>query len=86
MQNSYHLDKLSVVTAKQSTSESKRSSKSHSDEHKRSARNCDYEKNEIAKHCWAADHNYSEIRRKMLIGKASYFLGRSKKPYVLKNS
>ena len=60
MQNSYHLDKLSVVTAKHSTSESKRSSKLHSDKHKRSARNCDYEKNEIAKHCWAADHNFSE--------------------------
>ena len=39
--------------------ESKRSLKSHSDEFKRSARNCDCEKNEIAKHCWEADHNLS---------------------------
>ena len=26
---------------------------------KTSARNCDCEKNEIAKHCWEADHNFS---------------------------
>ena len=37
--------------------ESKRSLKS--DEHKRSARNCDCDQNEIAKHCWEADHNFS---------------------------
>ena len=39
--------------------ESKWSLKSHSDEHKRSIRNCDCDKNEIAKHGWEADHNFS---------------------------
>ena len=39
--------------------ESKRSLRSRSDEHKRSVRNCDYDKNEIAKHCWEADHNFN---------------------------
>ena len=38
--------------------ESKRSLKSRSDENKRSVRNCDCDKNEIAKHCWEADHNF----------------------------
>ena len=36
--------------------ESKRSLKSPSDEHKISVRNCDYDKNETAKHCWKADN------------------------------
>ena len=39
--------------------ESKRSLKSRSNEQKRSARNCDCDKNEIAKHCWQAYHNFS---------------------------
>ena len=39
--------------------ESKRSLKSRSDEHKKSVRNCDCDKNEIAKHCWEADHNFN---------------------------
>ena len=39
--------------------ESKPSLKSRSDEHKRSVRKCDCDKNEIAKHCWEADHNFS---------------------------
>ena len=39
--------------------ESKQFLKSHSDEHKRSVRNCDCDKNEIAKHCREADHNFS---------------------------
>ena len=39
--------------------ESKRSLKSLLDEHKRSVRKCDCDKNEIAKHCWVADHSYS---------------------------
>ena len=39
--------------------ESKRSLKSRSDEHKRSVMNCDCEKNEIAKHCWEANHNFN---------------------------
>ena len=44
--------------------ESKRSLKSRSDEHKRSVRNCDYDKNEIDKHCWEADHNFSWDQKK----------------------
>ena len=32
---------------------------SRSDEHKRSVKNYDCEKNEIAKHGWEADHNFS---------------------------
>ena len=44
--------------------ESKRSLKSRSDEYKRSVRNCDFEKNEIAKYCWEADHNFSWDQKK----------------------
>ena len=39
--------------------ESKRSLKSCSGEQKKSVRNCDCVKNEIAKHCWEADHNFN---------------------------
>ena len=39
--------------------ESKRLLKSRSDEQKRSVRNCDCDKNETAKHCWEADHNFT---------------------------
>ena len=46
--------------------ESKRSLKSRSDEHKRSFRNCDCEKNEFAKHCWEADHNFSRDQKKVV--------------------
>ena len=46
--------------------ESKRSLKSRSDEHKRSVRNCDCDKNEIAKHCWEADHNFSWNQKKVI--------------------
>ena len=46
--------------------ESKRSLKSHSDEHKRSVRNCDCDKNEIAKHCWEADHNFNWDQKKVI--------------------
>ena len=45
--------------------ESKRSLKSRSDEHKRSVRNCDCDKNEIAKHCWEADQNFSWDQKKV---------------------
>ena len=45
--------------------ESKWSLKSHSDHHKRSARNCDYEKNEISKQCWEADHNFNWDQKKV---------------------
>ena len=46
--------------------ESKRSLKSSSNEHKRSARNCDYNKNEIAKHCWEADCNFNWDQKKAI--------------------
>ena len=50
--------------------ESKRSLKSLSEEHKRSVRNCNCDKNEIAKHCWEADHNFNWDQKNLLIGKA----------------
>ena len=46
--------------------ESKRSLKSRSDERKRSVRNCDCDKNETAKHCWEADHNFSWDQKKVV--------------------
>ena len=46
--------------------ESKRSTKPRSDKHKRSVRNCDYDKNEIAKHCWEADHNFNWDQKKVI--------------------
>ena len=46
--------------------ESKRSLKWRSDEHKRSIRSCECEKNEIAKHCWEADPNFSWDQKKFL--------------------
>ena len=46
--------------------ESERSLKSRSDKHKRSVRNCDCDKNEIAKHCWEADHNFSWDQKKVV--------------------
>ena len=46
--------------------ESKRSLKWRSDEHKRSVRNCDCDKNEIAQHCWEADHNFNWDQKKVI--------------------
>ena len=46
--------------------ESQQLLKSRSDEHKRSVRNCDCDKNEIAKHCWEADHNFSWYQKKVV--------------------
>ena len=46
--------------------ESKRSLKSRSDEHKRYVRNCDCGKNEIAKQCWEADHNFNWDQKKVI--------------------
>ena len=50
--------------------ESKRSLKSRSDEHKRSVRNCDCDKNEIVNTAGRQIITLTEIRRKLLIGKA----------------
>ena len=59
--------KLTVVTVKQSASVNlKWSSKMHSDEHKRSVRNCNCDKNEIAKHCREADHNFNWDQKKVI--------------------
>ena len=46
--------------------ESKRSLKSRSDEDKRYVRNYDCDKNEIAKHCWEADHNFNWDQKKVI--------------------
>ena len=46
--------------------ESKQSLKSRSDEHKRSVTNRDCVKNEIAKHCWEADHNFNWDQKKVI--------------------
>ena len=40
--------------------------KSRSDEHKRSVKYCDCDKNEIAKHCWETDHNFSWDQKKVV--------------------
>ena len=45
--------------------ESKRSLKSSLDEHKISVRNCDCD-NEIAKHCWEADHKFYDYQKKVI--------------------
>ena len=39
---------------------------SGSNEHKISVRNCDCDKNEIAKHCWEADHNFNLDHKKVI--------------------
>ena len=46
--------------------ESKRTLKSRSHEDKRYARNFNCEKNEITKHCWEADHNFSWDQKKVV--------------------
>ena len=50
--------------------ESKLSLKSRSDEDKRYVRNCNCDQNEIAKHCWEADHNLNWDQKTLLIRKA----------------
>ena len=63
--------------------ESKRSLKSRSDEHKRSVRNCDCDKNEIAKHCWEADHNFSWDQKKVVDRESRSIPMMIKKTYIL---
>ena len=46
--------------------ESKLSLKSRSDEQNKSVRNCNCGKNEIAKHFWEADHNFSWDQKKVI--------------------
>ena len=66
--------------------ESKRSLKSRSDEHKRSIKNCDCDKNEIAKLCWEADHNFN-WDQKQVIDRESRLIPRKIKEtiHALKN-
>ena len=67
--------------------ESKRSLKSCSDEHKRSVRNCDYDKNEIAKHCWEADHNFGWDQKKVVDRENRLFFKKMKETmHSLKNA
>ena len=33
---------------------------------KRFVRNCDFDKNEITKHCWEADHNFNWDQKKVI--------------------
>ena len=63
--------------------ESKRSLKSRSDEHKRSVRNCDCDKNEIAEHCWEADHNFNWDQKKVIDRESRLIPRKIKKPYIL---
>ena len=44
----------------------KRSLKSPSYEHKIFVKNWDFEKNEIVKHCWETDHNFSWNQKKVV--------------------
>ena len=46
--------------------ESKQSLKLRLDEQKRSVKNWNCEKNEIVKHCWEADHNFSWDQKKVV--------------------
>ena len=65
--------------------ESKRSLKSLSDTHKRSVRNWDCDKNETAKHCWEADHNFTWDQKNVVDRKSRLIprkIKRSKKPYI----
>ena len=66
---------------------SKRYLKSRSDEHKKSVRNCDCEKNEIAKHCWEADHNFSWDQKEVIDRESRLirnYQGKLRKLYILR--
>ena len=54
--------KLTVVTVKQSFLVNLNGLY----EHRRSVRNCDCNKNETAKHCWEADHNFNWDQKKVI--------------------
>ena len=60
--------------------------KSCSDEHKRSVRSCDCDRNEIVKHCWEIDHNFSWDQKKV-ISRESWLIPRKIKATIhsLKN-
>ena len=62
---------------------SKRSLKSRSDERKSSVRNCDFDKNEIPKHCWEAYHNFSWDQKKVVNRESRLIPRKIKEPYIL---
>ena len=67
-------------------SESKQPLKSRWGEQKRSVQNCDCKKNEIAKHCWEADHNFSWSQKKVLDTESKLIPGKIKETiHSLKN-
>ena len=67
-------------------SESKRSLKSRSDEHERSVRDCDIDKNEIAKHCCEANHNFNWDQKKVIDRESRLILRKIKETtHYLKN-
>ena len=59
-------DKNNIVYITEST----RSLKLRSDKHKKAVRNYNCEKNEIAKHCWEAGHNFRWDEKKVLDGES----------------
>ena len=66
--------------------ESKRSLKPYSDKHKRFVRNCDSDKNEIAKHCREADHNFNWDQKKVVDRESRLILRKIKETiHSLKN-
>ena len=64
-------------------SESIWSLKSRSDKHKRSFRNYDCDKNDTAKHCWEADHNFTWDQKKVVYRENRLIPRKIKKPYIL---
>ena len=56
--------------------ECKRPLKPRSVEHKRSVRNSDGKKNEIAKNCWEADHNFHWNQKKVVVDRQSRLICR----------
>ena len=67
-------------------SESIWSLKSRSDKHKRSFRNYDCDKNDTAKHCWEADHNFTWDQKKVVYRENRFIPRKIKKTiYSLKN-
>ena len=66
--------------------ESKGSLKLHSDEHKRSTKNYNCDKNEIAKHCCKADHNFNWDQKKVIDRESRLIPRKSKETiHFLKN-
>ena len=65
--------KLTEVTVKQFTSVNLNG---------RSVRNCDCDKNEIAKHCWKADHNFNRDQKKGIDRESRLVPRKTKKTFL----